>query len=103
MRTDPRDGYGARYRQIQTAKEVFDVGNNTAAITAAAAHAREDERAKTEALHYLADEVDADTLATVAALLSTPQLPLRVDVKIHGSDRGEDATSDVEIRTGTDE
>ncbi|MBX0348669.1 DUF7692 domain-containing protein [Haloarcula pellucida] len=79
IRTDADDGYAHRYESIQKAKEVFGVGNNTAAVIHATEHAHQDLAAKREALEFLADHVGDDVLAEVADRLSTREMSVAVE------------------------
>ncbi|QIO23554.1 hypothetical protein [Haloarcula sp. JP-L23] len=79
IRTDADDGYAHRYESIQQAKDVFGVGNNTAAVIHATEHAHQDLDAKRDALDFLADHVGDDVLAEVADRLSTREMQVAVE------------------------
>jgi hypothetical protein len=86
VRVRTGDDYAHRYDSIQAAKTVFDVGNNTDAIVNACEHARQDERAKQDALQYLAGQVPPDVLQETIQRLGTTALPISVETAV-GSDR----------------
>ncbi|MFC7044601.1 hypothetical protein ACFQH6_03490 [Halobacteriaceae archaeon GCM10025711] len=95
VRTDPEEGYGHRYDAIETAKDVFDVGNKTDAIVTACDHADQDRRAKIEALEYLARRANPELVAGVVERLSTSWMPIEVRIAI--SDESGVRTIDPEI------
>ena len=83
IRTDPEDGYGHRYESIQNAKEVFNVGNNTAAVISATQHAYQDVRNKRETIEYLAEHVGDDVLEEVAERLTTRQISIEIKTEVN--------------------
>jgi hypothetical protein len=87
IRTDPEDDHASRYRDIQWAKGVFDVGNNTEAVVRACRHARLDKKAKDDALALLAKHVEPEVLAGVLGRLTTSTLSISVETTIDPSNR----------------
>lgn len=74
IRTD--GDYAHRKDVIEEAADVLDENTNTAAVIAACDHARQDVKAKRDALEYLARHVSPDVAAEVADRLSTSAVSL---------------------------
>lgn len=82
------------YREdaLNDAMEVFEENTRSNAVVKACEHARRDERAKVEAVQFLARHVEPEIVQEVVRQLSTPQLPIAVEITCSSDLEGADVT-----------
>ena len=85
------------YREdaLDDAKEVFGENTRSNAVVRACEHARRDERAKMEAVQFLARHVEPEIVQEVVRRLSTPQLPIVVEISYSSDPEGADVTVEI--------
>lgn len=72
-----------RADQLDRMKEIFDESTRTKAVLRACEHARQDERAKSDAVEWMAQNLPPKQAEQLAEILSTPTLKLNIETETH--------------------
>jgi hypothetical protein len=68
---------------LDRTKEIFDESSRTKAVLRACEHARQDERAKEEAVEWMAQNLPPEQAEELAQILSTSTLQIEIETETH--------------------